>query len=440
MKLKALTPIVIFQLLTLFLLSSPLLLGKTYSIKSILSVNVDSSINPATLSYLQSAYKKAEEKKNTALLIKLDTPGGLVSTTKSILTLMGKSSVPTIIWITPEGASATSAGAIISSGAHFLFMSQGTNIGAATPVQMGKDIPKDLRNKAINDLVALVSSLSVARGRNSKLFAEMIKTAKSYQAEKALKQKIINGITNDLDSVLKSINHKSFSLKGKKYQIKLESPKLIEFSMDLGQSLLNILANPNMAYILFLIGAALIYFEFQAPGTIIPGAAGALCLILAGIGFQVLPLNFGALGLIILAFVFFIAEVFVASYGLLSVAGICALVFGSLFLFRTDDSYMNISQDLILACALGIGLFLFAMGLYIIWDRKTHKKPKNIYTEKGKEALVIKALGFNHQQKTYHYLVRVDGEIWQASSNQDYEKGQVCQVLESFKENMKLKI
>ena len=210
--------------------------------------------------------------------------------------------------------------------------------------------------------------------------------------------------------------------------------------MDLGQSLLNILANPNMAYILFLIGAALIYFEFQAPGTIIPGAAGALCLILAGIGFQVLPLNFGALGLIILAFVFFIAEVFVASYGLLSVAGICALVFGSLFLFRTDDSYMNISQDLILACALGIGLFLFAMGLYIIWDRKTHKKPKNIYTEKGKEALVIKALGFNHQQNTYHYLVRVDGEIWQASSDQDYEKGQVCQVLESFKENMKLKI
>ena len=215
MKLKALTPIVILQLLTLFLLSSPLLFGKTYSIKSILSVNIDSSINPATLSYLQSAYKKAEEKKNTALLIKLDTPGGLVSTTKSILTLMGKSSVPTIIWITPEGASATSAGAIISSGAHFLFMSQGTNIGAATPVQMGKDIPKDLRNKAINDLVALVSSLSVARGRNSKLFAEMIKTAKSYQAEKALKHKIINGITNDLDSVLKSINHKSFSLKGK---------------------------------------------------------------------------------------------------------------------------------------------------------------------------------------------------------------------------------
>ena len=216
MKLKALTPIVIFQLLTLFLLSSPLLLGKTYSIKSILSVNVDSSINPATLSYLQSAYKKAEEKEKYCTINQARHPwGGLVSTTKSILTLMGKSSVPTIIWITPEGASATSAGAIISSGAHFLFMSQGTNIGAATPVQMGKDIPKDLRNKAINDLVALVSSLSVARGRNSKLFAEMIKTAKSYQAEKALKQKIINGITNDLDSVLKSINHKSFSLKGK---------------------------------------------------------------------------------------------------------------------------------------------------------------------------------------------------------------------------------
>ena len=223
-------------LLLSFLLSSLTLASSKeknlvpYPIKNLVVATIDGSINPATLSYLQSAYKKAASIKNSAVLIKLNTPGGMVSTTKDILTLMGNKERPTLIWVTPEGASATSAGAIISSGAHFLFMSEGTNIGAATPVQMGADIPKDLRNKAINDLVALVTSLSEARNRNPKMFANMIEKASSYKASEALKQNIINGITSNLDDIFKAINKKAFSLKGKSFYAKIE--KLIYSKRD----------------------------------------------------------------------------------------------------------------------------------------------------------------------------------------------------------------
>ena len=170
-------------------------IAKEYPIHSVLKVSINSSINPGTYNYLKSAYDYASKNNFQALLVALNTPGGLVSTTKDLLTLMGTSSLPTIFWVTPEGASATSAGAIWASGSHLLYMSKGTNIGAATPIEMSGEIKeKDARNKAINDLVALVKGLSLARDRNPEAFGKMIEDAKSYNDKEALRLKVVNGV------------------------------------------------------------------------------------------------------------------------------------------------------------------------------------------------------------------------------------------------------
>ena len=391
---------------------------KDYALRHIVSIEISSSINAAVLSHLKAAYKNAEETKDSALLIKLNTPGGFVSTTKHILSEMGEAKVPTIIWITPESASATSAGAIIASGAHFLFMSRGTNIGAATPIGMSSgDLGEDIRKKAINDLVALVSSLSETRGRSPKHFAKMIENASSYTSKQAKKKNIINHIVDDVEDISLFLKGQTFNLHGISYKIKVKKPKIIPFEMDLGQKILSFFADPNMAYILFLLGALLIYFELQAPGILVPGAIGVLFLLLSGISFQVLPLNLGALFLLILAFLLFILEAYITSYGFLSLLGIVSLVLGSLFLFRTEDSDLAISQQLILASSLGIASFLAFLAAFLFKDIKKSKNQKdNYYSLSNKTVRVTKSFGFDKTLQKYKYLIRFDGEIWTAYS------------------------
>ncbi len=408
-----------------------------YEIKDLKVLEVNSSINPATLNYLDSSLKSLSASKNQAAIIKLDTPGGLVTTTKSIITLIGSLDIPVFIWITPEGASATSAGAIIASSAHLLFMSEGTNIGAATPVGLGEDIKEsDGRNKAINDLVALVTSLAKARGRNAKLFEKMISKAESFDAEIALKENIIDGIANNMQDVNQLINEKKIRLKGK--DLTLKTTNLMEMNdidMDPGQSILNIFANPMTAYILFIIGAALLYFEFQAPGGMIAGAIGAVCLVLAAIGFQILPLNFGALGLIVLSFVLFILEAYITSYGVLSIAGIASLIFGSLFLFRTQDAYLDLQLPVILSSVAAIAIYIFVVGFVIFKGRGKKDKFFEVSDETGLISNKIDSLDGVHK-----YQVKVAGEIWNAYSSEEYKIGEKVKVVEQNNNEMNITI
>lgn len=408
------------------------------SFKRVLRLSIQSSINPATLNYLTTGYRKAESEGYQGVLIEINTPGGLVSTTKQILTLMGDALVPTVVWVAPEGASATSAGALIASGAHLLVMAEGTNIGAATPITMGKDIEQgDAKNKAINDLVALVQSLSQARGRNPAPFAEMIEKAASFTSKDALKAKLIDGIVDRQADFASFLDQRSIHFHGRK--VKLDASGLVfeTFDMDMGQRLLDVLANPNLAYVLFLAGAALLYFELQAPGGIIAGALGVLLLLLSGIGFQVLPLNFGALGLIVLAFILFVLEVYVTSYGILTLAAMASLVSGSLFLFRTDDAYLSVSLSLIVSTCVAIALFVGFVLAFWIRDARRSKHSGSIYDLAGKEAKVLKVL--EHEGSLYFYQVRVAGETWRAVSSQTLHKGQTCRVLGS-EEKMLIKI
>ena len=210
------------------------------------------------------------------------------------------------------------------------------------------------------------------------------------------------------------------------------------FEMDMGQKLLDILAHPNVAYILFLVGAALLYIEFQSMGGLLAGALGVVFLVLAGIGFQVLPLNFGALGLIVLSFILFIIEIFITSYGLLSMAGLLSLIFGSLFLYRTDDAYLQLSQGLIFTAVLVICSFMAFIAYFLFRDFRKHKAPKDYYNLSDKEGKIIEVLGFDDKSETYSYQVKVSGEIWLAKSKKTYTIGDSCKIQRVSKDVMTL--
>lgn len=390
-----------------------------YTVDKLIVLEIDATINPAIAHYLQTEITRPAPDANVIFIIKINTPGGLVSTTKDIISTIGKAQHPIVLWVTPEGASATSAGAIIASATHGLVMSQGTNIGAATPVGLGDDIKEgDGRSKAVNDLSALVKSLSETRGRNADAFANMISTAASYPSKEALKLGIIDGIVSSLDDIRALYQDRSINLLGKKRVLKFAPIVETQYaSMDSGLELLNIFANPTTAYILFVLGAALIYFEFQAPGGYIAGGTGAVLLVLAAIGFQVLPLNFGAIVLMVVGFALLVLEIFITSYGLLALAGLACFGVGSLFLFRHEDSFMTIQYSVIYSTLFGV-----ATALGIIAYVFTKKSPTtSFYIHDNQKAVVMSYLGL--QDGSHIYQVKVKGEIWKAASSSEHTIG-----------------
>lgn len=426
-----------FNAICLFLISFSLFAEskpvQDYQINKVTFLEINATINPAIHNYMESVFKKLSAKNGDIAVIKLDTPGGLVTTTKDILTLMGSVDFPIAVWVTPEAASATSAGAIIASGAHILVMSEGTNIGAATPITMGKDIEqKDARSKAVNDLVALVRSLSTARGRNADEFEKMISEAKSLEAQDAFKKKVIDQIIDNQKGLINYMNDLQLSVVGKRIKLNVEPnvPTQV-ITMDPGQQILNMFSNPSTAYILFIIGAALVYFELQAPGGIVAGAIGAVFLVLAGIGFQVLPLNMGALGLVVLSFILFVLEAYITSFGILTIAGLASLIFGSMFLFRTENSFLDIERGLIFSVVGAVGAYVAFMAWFIV---KTHIKDKNYYTQESEEGFISKILGENK------YQVKVNGEIWNATSEEALAVNDKVKITKEDDENLMLKV
>lgn len=410
---------------------------ESYEVKKLTFLEVNASINPATYNYLETNFKKLSGKNGDLVFIKLDTPGGLVTTTKDILTLIGSVDFPVGVWITPEGASATSAGAIIASGAHLLVMSKGTNIGAATPINMSEDIKqKDAKTKAVNDLVALVRSLSKARGRDATQFEKMISEAKSLDAEEALKLKVVDHLVDSQLQLTQKINGQKIRIIGKEYQLKVDYNVSVTYNdMDPGQLILNIFANPTTAYVLFIIGAALIYFELQAPGGFIAGGIGVVFLFLAGIGFQVLPLNLGAMGLIVLSFILFVLEVYITSFGILTLGGLASLIIGSLFLFRTENSFIELEMTVIFSVVSAVALYVGFMGWFFI---KTYRKHKNFYSNAGEKGVVSQYI--KEKADGHHYQVKVHGEIWNAISQEKLEVGDNVDITRSNEEQLILSI
>lgn len=409
-----------------------------FNINKIHVLNVEEAITPATFNYLKSGFEKVKNEKNTAILIKINTPGGLVSVTQDIMHLIANGQNLIIGWIGPSSASATSAGAIISSCIPALYMADGTRIGAATPISGSSDIKEgDLKNKIINDLVSLVKSQAESTGKNPKVFIEMITEAKSLTANEALKAKVHNGIVDTIEGeggLLAKINGAIIQKHHKKFKVTIaKNYTMTEQVKTLGQNVLTFFASPDMAYILFLIGAALIYLEFQAPGGFIAGSIGAVCILIAGISFGVLSLNVGALLLIIAAFILFILEIYITSFGLLTIAGIASLVFGSLFLFQTQESYLEISLPVLISSIGGILAFI-AIIAYVFYKsrKKIFSGPYDPYS--GKVTTITSIDSGN-------FYAKYNGELWQLSADSDMSKlavGDKVTIIE--KDNVKLKV
>ena len=424
----------ILQNLILFVLILLPKIGITaaYDVKEVRVFNITSAITPATFDYVQSNVKDLSS--HSLILIKINTPGGLITTTKDLITLMGSLNTPIVIWVTPEGASASSAGAIIASSAHFIYMSAGTNIGAATPVGLGKDIDeKDGRSKALNDLKALVRSLSYLRQRPAEPFEQMIESAKSFTTKEALDLKIIDGqLTGQMDLV-NSLAGKKFNLKNESFEISFSKDFIFkEVSPSFGQEILSVLANPSTAYVLFLVGLALVYFEFQAPGGYVAGGIGISLLILAAISFQVLPLNWGAFALILVGIVLLILEIYITSYGLLGLGGLASFIFGSLFLFHGETGFISIEYPVLISTLVGI---LFCVGFltwYFLREKRMMASHHDFFLPLGATGHIQEVLDKNE----FIYQIKVRGEIWKAQATSHLDKNDSVEVISINKEKL----
>ena len=383
-------------------------------------IRVADAISPGTADFIISSIKKAEENGAACLIIELDTPGGLAESMRIIVQNILGSRVPVVVFVYPGGARAASAGVMITMAADVAAMAPGTNIGAAHPVGAGgKDIDGTMSEKIINDMVAQAKSVAEKRGRNAKWVEDAIRESVSVTETEALKENIIDLIATDTDDLIKQLNGREIKDRG---ILKLDNVKKVTIKETLRTKILKTISDPNIAYILMMIGLAGLYFEFSHPGAIFPGVIGAIALILAFFAMQTLPVNYAGILLIVLAIIFFIMEMKIISYGLLSVAGVVSLLLGSLMLFKGNGPDMKLSLQVLLPTIILIsGFFVAVAGLVF---RAQISKPTTGSTGLvGEIGVVKKAL-------TPEGKVFVHGELWNARAKDPIDKDAKVRIVQ----------
>ena len=376
-------------------------------------VQVSGSINPAVADFLKKGIMKASEDGVSCIIIELDTPGGLAESMREIVMAIFASKVPVVVYVAPSGARAASAGVMITMAADIAAMAPGTNIGAAHPVGAGgKEIDKTMSDKVTNDMVAHAKSIAAKRGRNADWVEKAIRKSISVTETEALKANVIDIVAKDVDDLIRRINGLKVQDKG---VLKLDTPKKTILKEDLRTKILKIIGDPNIAYILMMIGLAGLYFELSHPGAIFPGVVGGIAIILAFFAFQTIPVNYAGFLLIVLAIVFFIMETKISSYGLLSIAGITSLLLGSLMLFETSESVVRLSWHVLIpTLAVVSGFFVLVSGLVF----KSH-----LTTPKTGARGLIGEIGVVKEAIMPEGKVFVHGELWKATSKDPLQKG-----------------
>ncbi|RLB08408.1 MAG: nodulation protein NfeD [Deltaproteobacteria bacterium] len=394
-------------------------------------INVSDSINPGTAEFIEKAIKKSETDGAACLVIKLDTPGGLVTSMKRIVKAILNSEVPVVVYVAPSGAQAASAGTMITLAAHIAAMAPGTNIGAAHPVgPSGKDVEKTMSEKIVNDLVAFTKSIAAQRKRNLKWVEKAIRKSESITASEALKLKVIDIVAKDMDELIKKIDGRKVKLIDKTVVLKVKELPLVTIEETFRDKILRTLSNPNIAYILMMIGLAGLYFELAHPGAILPGVIGGIALILAFFAFQTLPVNYAGFLLIALAIIFFILEIKVTSYGMLSIAGVVSLILGSLMIFPGKQDYLRISYQVLVPTVIAVSLFFVTVASLAF--KAQIAKPRT-----GTAGL-IGEVGEVMEVRGGRLKVFVHGEIWNAESSEPVNVGEMVKVVGV--ENLKLRI
>jgi membrane-bound serine protease (ClpP class) len=380
-------------------------------------VTYDGVINPVAAEFITSAIQVATGDHAAALIIRLDTPGGLDTSMRIIIKEISASTVPVVVYVSPPGARAASAGVFITLASHIAAMAPGTNIGAAHPVAMGGgEMDKEMKKKVENDAAAYIRSIAEKRGRNIGWAEDAVRKSVSITEKDALKLKVIDLIAEDLPSLLKAINGRTVETVKGKVTLATKDAEVKTVPMSFRFKVLGALTDPNIAYILMLLGIYGLIFELSNPGSILPGVVGGISLILAFYAFQTLPINYAGFLLILLAIILFIAEIKVPSYGLLTVGGVISMVLGSLMLVTTDIPGMKISMFVILPTALlTAGFFALVIGLAL----RMHQRKPVI----GAEALIGTG-GVARTEIHPSGLVLVQGELWEAVSEIPIKEGE----------------
>lgn len=393
----------------------------------VIVIEVKDTITPPVAAYISESIDQAIREKAQALVVRLDTPGGLDTSMRDIIQKEMNAAIPVIVYVSPKGARAASAGALICLAADIAAMAPGTNIGAAHPVGIGGgggDEGKEAKTmveKVTNDAVAYARSIARERGRNEQWAEDAVKKSISTPASEALEKHVIDLIAESLPDLLTKLDGRKIKKNTQTYTLATRQAAVQERPMNFRTRLLSTISNPNVAYILMLIGLAGIYFELSSPGAILPGIIGGISLILAFFAFQALPVNYAGVALILLAAILFFAEIKVPSYGLLTVGGIISMVLGSLMIFRTPTLYAQVSLGVILPVTLFFAAF-FALCVYLVI--KVHRQAPTT----GEGALVREHAQIYTWNTDGTGKVFVHGEYWNARGPADLKPGDTVEI------------
>ncbi|HVF15284.1 MAG TPA: nodulation protein NfeD, partial [Steroidobacteraceae bacterium] len=416
--------------------------------KTAVVLEISDAIGPATSDFFMRTLASARERKLALLILEMDTPGGLDSAMRDMIRAILASDVPVVTYVAPSGARAASAGTYLLYASHIAAMAPATNLGAATPVQIGgspaepRDLPKGdskgdeksdskdkpssapgtaMERKAVNDAVAYIRGLAELRGRNAEWAEDAVRSASSLSATAALEQKVIDVIAADIPDLLRQIDGRRVKMENAEIQLATSGLVLERVQADWRTKLLSVLTNPNVAYLLMLVGVYGLLLEGYNPGAILPGVVGAISLLLALYAFQVLSVNYAGLGLMLLGLALIVAEAFTPSFGALGLGGITAFVFGSVILLDTDVPGFQVARTLIGGVALAAGLVM--LGTVTVFARSRRRS-----VETGQEQMLREhAVAMEDFQQTG--FVRVHGEIWRAHSTTAVREGQRLRVV-----------
>ena len=398
--------------------------ANAFGSNSIIVIEVEGAINPVVAEFVTNEIRSANTSSEELIVIRMDTPGGLDTSMRKIIKAIQSSKIPVASFVSPGGSRAASAGTFITIASHIAAMEPGTNIGAAHPVNlMGGGTggqAKLMEEKVVNDASAYIRSLAEQRGRNAHWAELSVRKSVSVSAEEAKRLNVIDLVAANLDSLVLALDKRELKLRGSIITLNTAERNITFKEMNSRQRILDIIASPNVAYVLMILGLVGLYFELSNPGLILPGVVGSISLVLALYAMQTLPINYAGLLLIILGVVLLIAEVNVMSYGLLAMSGAISMFLGSIMLIDSDDPAMQISK-MILYPTLGM-TFLFSIGsIYLA------KKSHQLRTTTGMEGL-LGEIGVVKETLNPEGRVLVHGEVWSAESDTVISVGEKVSV------------
>ena len=385
-------------------------------------ISIDGTINPAVDDFIRESIGRAKAGGAKALIIELDTPGGLLNSTRTIVKEMLGAEVPLIVYVAPSGAGAGSAGVFITMAAHIAAMAPGTNIGAAHPVAgAGQEVKGVMGEKIENFTASFSESIAQKRGRNTEWAIQAVRKSVAITEKEALKKNVIDIVARDLDDLLRQANGRKVDINGKDVVLSVKDARVVRHEMSLKQRVLNTIADPNIAYILMMAGFLGLYMEFAHPGVFFPGIAGAICLLLAFASLQVLPINYTGLALILLGVGLLVGEAFFPNFGVLGIGGIVSLALGSLLLFDTPSSDFGVDRSIVFTAVGTVGSFVLAISYLVFRSQKATPAV-------GKEGL-IGQIGEVRGKLAPSGRIFVHGENWSAQADGPIDVGEKVRVV-----------